>query len=438
MKQVGPHVGYGSDVFHAANRFFRKRELQGLKAAPGKKVRRGVESKDLDVSGITLEGESEQAVKVYDTCDDVRRKINAFLRKPDVTQAAFCREIAKSFPGDRKVQSKQLNDFLGKKGATAGNTSCVYYGSYVFFEKHRLKEGKAKTQMREEMEKIHPGGMNTTEVMNYVTCFGNERPYTDKYVLRTVAEAGQRFDLIVCANKALDQDASAAQIAPAVDEKRTTIAIIQNGVGNEEPFRKRFPRTTIISCVTWTAATQPEPGQFEQIKSEDLQIGLYPNKYLDSGSEQEKLDRFSALLRQGNTVFNVVPDIQVLRWEKVVWNVAWNSLTTLTQLDTHAWLSSSPGAKLMTHKLMTEVIDVAIACNVPLDHELADRLIDRILSIGPISSSMAMDCQAGREMEVDIILGYPLRKARELGVATPMLEALHTILVAVNHRLKKH
>ncbi|KAH6687040.1 2-dehydropantoate 2-reductase [Verticillium dahliae] len=234
-------------------------------------------------------------------------------------------------------------------------------------------------------------------------------------VLRTVAEAGQKFDLIVCANKALDQDASAAQIAPAVDEERTTIAIIQNGVGNEESFRIRFPRTTIISCVTWTAATQPEPGQFEQIKSEDLQIGLYPNRDLDSKSEQVKLNRFSALLRQGNTVFNVVPDIQVLRWEKVV---------------------SSPGANLMTHKLMTEVIDVAIACNVPLDHELADRLINRILSIGPISSSMAMDCQAGREMEVDIILGYPLRKATELGVATPMLEALHTILVAINHRLK--
>ncbi|EGY16080.1 uncharacterized protein VDAG_07244 [Verticillium dahliae VdLs.17] len=141
-------------------------------------------------------------------------------------------------------------------------------------------------------------------------------------VLRTVAEAGQKFDLIVCANKALDQDASAAQIAPAVDEERTTIAIIQNGVGNEESFRIRFPRTTIISCVTWTAATQPEPGQFEQIKSEDLQIGLYPNRDLDSKSEQVKLNRFSALLRQGNTVFNVVPDIQVLRWEKVVWNVA--------------------------------------------------------------------------------------------------------------------
>lgn len=73
---------------------------------------------------------------------------------------------------------------------------------------------------------------------------------------------------------------------------------------------------------TWTAATQPEPGQFEQIKSEDLQIGLYPNRDLDSKSEQVKLNRFSALLRQGNTVFNVVPDIQVLRWEKVVWNVA--------------------------------------------------------------------------------------------------------------------
>ncbi|KAM0273610.1 hypothetical protein ACHAQH_008204 [Verticillium albo-atrum] len=256
-------------------------------------------------------------------------------------------------------------------------------------------------------------------------------------VLRTVAEAGEKYDFIVCANKALDQEASAAQIAPAVDEKKTTIAIIQNGVGNEEPFRKLFPRTTIISCVTWTAATQPQPGQFAQIKSEDLQIGLYPNEKADPWSEQEKLDNFSALLTQGKTVFNIVPDIQVLRWEKVLWNVAWNSLTTLTLLDTHAWLSSSPGAKPMTRKLMGEVINVARACNVPLEYELADRLISRILSIGLISSSMSMDYQAGREMEVEIILGYPLKKAKELGVATPMLEALYTILVAVNGRLTK-
>lgn len=38
------------------------------------------------------------------------------------------------------------------------------------------------------------------------------------------------------------------QIKPAVG-KETVIVIIQNGVGNEEPFRKAFPNNTIISCV---------------------------------------------------------------------------------------------------------------------------------------------------------------------------------------------
>ena len=58
-----------------------------------------------------------------------------------------------------------------------------------------------------------------------------------------------KFDFIVCAHKAINQDAVPAQLAAAVDEKRTTIVIIQNGVGNEEPFRDLFPHTTIISCV---------------------------------------------------------------------------------------------------------------------------------------------------------------------------------------------
>lgn len=61
-----------------------------------------------------------------------------------------------------------------------------------------------------------------------------------------------KFDFIVCAHKAIDQDSVPEQIAAGVDPSRTTIVIIQNGVGNEEPFRKLFPKTTIISCVVRT------------------------------------------------------------------------------------------------------------------------------------------------------------------------------------------
>ena len=70
----------------------------------------------------------------------------------------------------------------------------------------------------------------------------------ERLVLREVKDANQTFDFIVCTNKAVDQASTAADIAPGVGEN-TTIVIIQNGVGNEDAFRERFPSVTIISCV---------------------------------------------------------------------------------------------------------------------------------------------------------------------------------------------
>ncbi|KAF9880053.1 2-dehydropantoate 2-reductase [Colletotrichum karsti] len=258
------------------------------------------------------------------------------------------------------------------------------------------------------------------------------RPYK---VVRNAAEADTKFDYIVCAHKAITQDAVPAQIAPAVDDQKSTIVIIQNGVGNEVPFRKAFPHATIVSCVTWTGASQPQPGHIFHTKSEDMQIGLYPNDGADQAVEKQRLDEFAFYLTEGKTVFQVVPNIQVQRWEKVVWNAAWNSLTTLTLLDTHSWLSSSEGATPLTRRLMTEVIDVAKGCNVPIDYDLIDKLINKILAMHPIGSSMQADYKAGRPMEVDIILGYPYRKGKELGIATPTLDTIYIILTGTNLRL---
>lgn len=131
----------------------------GIKPSKKARVSKEQENKLMDVSGIKLEGEEDMEVPVYETCDEVRRKITAFLREPGVTQAGFLREIAKSFPDGRNApQSKVLKDFLSKSGAKAGNTSAVFYGSYVFFEKMRIRDGKGKSKFRLEMEEIYAGG----------------------------------------------------------------------------------------------------------------------------------------------------------------------------------------------------------------------------------------------------------------------------------------
>jgi 2-dehydropantoate 2-reductase len=166
-----------------------------------------------------------------------------------------------------------------------------------------------------------------------------------------------------------------------------------------------------------------------------MQIGTFPNEVGDAAVDEQRLAYFAELLTAGKTVFQVVPNIQVQRWEKVVWNAAWNTLTTLTLMDTHAWLSSSAGATSMTTRVMQEVIDVARALEVPIDDGLIDRLMTRILGMPPIGSSMRTDYDNGKPLEVDIILGYPVRKGRELGIDVPTIETLYILLTAINKRL---
>jgi hypothetical protein len=64
------------------------------------------------------------------------------------------RDIARAaYPSDTpNIQAKQLQDFLSKKGPTAGAASRVFYAAYVYFEKKRLSEGKPKSKHRQDME----------------------------------------------------------------------------------------------------------------------------------------------------------------------------------------------------------------------------------------------------------------------------------------------
>lgn len=252
-------------------------------------------------------------------------------------------------------------------------------------------------------------------------------------MLKAPSDAGAPFDYIVCTNKAVNQDSIPPILKPAVGE-HTTFVILQNGVGNEETFRKSYPNHTIISGVVWVGAIQTSPGVIKHFTSENTEVGLFPHTKLDQQVEQQRLDQFVRLLRNGGTSYEVKDDIQVQRWQKVVWNAAWNPLTTLTGVNTQTWLRT-PEAMTMTKRLMREVIDVGRQCGVALDDVLVDTLIDRILAMPGILSSMHEDAKQGRPLEVDVILGHPMKKAQELGMDVPTLSAVYAMTMAVNGRI---
>lgn len=187
LAKEGANGGAKCAAYKPAWRFFKRREVRGLEMPSVEKRQKldavkeaekvgGTGSRSrakttisaaslLDISNVHLEGEEDDSVEVYDTCDEVRRKIKAHLGKtPGLTQAQFCRELYAQLgaPKCKAIQASQLANFRGGKGARTGAKSTVFYAAYVYFEKLRIAQGKPKSAHRLEMEDIwgYQGGFD--------------------------------------------------------------------------------------------------------------------------------------------------------------------------------------------------------------------------------------------------------------------------------------
>lgn len=193
MKASGTWEGEYSDTYIQASLFFKKRQILGLpiqvpKAKRPKKAAEagpGAQDALLDTGDVTLPGEANRKVPVFDTCNDIRRKIRALLGAQGVQQAALIRALNKGLPDDggKTINNMNMRTFMNQSGIMDGNTSTVFYAAYLFFERQRIKQGKPKSAFREGMEKAH--GKDGVDVehnhKNGIYLLGNESAHLDKY-----------------------------------------------------------------------------------------------------------------------------------------------------------------------------------------------------------------------------------------------------------------
>ncbi|KAK4687482.1 hypothetical protein P7C73_g2632, partial [Tremellales sp. Uapishka_1] len=252
------------------------------------------------------------------------------------------------------------------------------------------------------------------------------------------AASGQKFSYVLCANKALlDAVPSLSDLLRPVISNSTAIVLLQNGVGAEEPLHESFPTNSIISAVVWTGGrVLPEEDGLagvEQFNREGLTIGVDYSPKLQKSVEEERLDTLVGMLEAGGGDCIVTQDIQSERWVKVIWNCAWNSLTTVSRLRTNRFLDSSPHALTLSYAVMNEVAAVAKAKGLTIPDGTVEKLIQQCVSVKEgLPSSMLFDCLAKRGMEVEVILGTPLREGQRLGVPVPSLLALYSIVKALD------
>ncbi|MCJ1362704.1 hypothetical protein MMC16_001810 [Acarospora aff. strigata] len=105
------------------------------------------------------------SVPIYDTCDEIRAKINSFLdSKPPIPGATIKAGIEKPYTKKTFLEhigglnGNSLRRFLDARGERSGAENGVYYGAYCFFEKRRIFNDEPKSAARLAAEKKYPNG----------------------------------------------------------------------------------------------------------------------------------------------------------------------------------------------------------------------------------------------------------------------------------------
>jgi len=154
-------------------------------------------------------------------------------------------------------------------------------------------------------------------------------------VYRDVKEAakGGEWDYVVVTTKALPDVSDDSEVIVPVVGKRTTIVLIQNGVGVEEPYKRRFPDAAVLSAVTVVSAEQVEAGVVVQNRWTRVSIGPY-----ESGEEgRRRTEEFVGLLKAGGVKDAEVYGeraLQQVRWHKIAVRSCQHNRLTLTEFVT--------------------------------------------------------------------------------------------------------
>ncbi|MBN1596549.1 2-dehydropantoate 2-reductase [candidate division FCPU426 bacterium] len=257
--------------------------------------------------------------------------------------------------------------------------------------------------------------------------------FRPKQVLQSLDEYRGNPDYILVTLKVLPQIDVARLIEKSV-KPGTSVVLLQNGVGIEEPVARALPDTEIISGLAFVCLQRSGPGQIHHQCYGRLALGTYP-----AGSS-EKVEKLCRLFAGADIPCLPEQDIIAARWRKLVWNAPFNPISVLSGGVTTAQILALPDTREMAEKIMAEVCLVARACGHPLEADIIPKNIQATEKMAPYKTSMLQDYTAGRPMEIEAILGAPLRMAKQHGLVTPYLEMTYSLMKLAERHLeeKKH
>lgn len=219
------------------------------------------------------------------------------------------------------------------------------------------------------------------------------------------------LDLVLFCVKSYSLEESARSLAPNID-RETVVISLQNGVDSKERLRAVLPGADIVSGCVYIISFLDQPGVVIQTQGAcRLIFGT------DNRASADRYKNILDLLLAAKIDARLTDKITEALWMKFLMMCPLGSLTAATG-KTYGFIREDESLRERLRAMMMEVAAVAGA-------RLPENAVDNtIAAIGGFShdakTSMQLDRERGKPMEVDTLTSFLCRAGRETGIPTPL------------------
>ncbi|HEV7137240.1 MAG TPA: ketopantoate reductase family protein [Steroidobacteraceae bacterium] len=220
---------------------------------------------------------------------------------------------------------------------------------------------------------------------------------------------------------------------------------IQNGIVKNELLARTFAADRVLGALADTSGELLPSGEVLFTRNVNLPLGEL------AGGISERARRIAGLIDGAGVRSSAVDDIVSLEWSKFTVWLGLVSMAVTMRCVSWRFLMDADCAQVLV-RLVREVAEVARAqganlidgaASLPLRRMLEAPEQDAIAAVREAGEQMRsraphhrmsalQDLEAGRPLEVEETFGYAVRKARELGLTLPLLEACRHLVAAID------
>jgi 2-dehydropantoate 2-reductase len=245
------------------------------------------------------------------------------------------------------------------------------------------------------------------------------------------ADAGP-CTLAIVATKVMDIEA-ALGAARAMIGPQTSVLAIQNGLGNVERVQRVLGADNLLFGIAGGFGAELKgPGHVHHNGMEAINLAEL------AGGITARLEQVAAVWRGAGFTVNVCADLWPVVWSKLVANVAFSAICTVTSMRV-GQVRANEAAWAVARACVEEAVAVAAAKGIELAYDDPVRWVSEFAGKIPNARpSMYQDVLAGRRSEIDAIHGGVVAEGARVGVPTPTCALMVQLVKALEAKARTH